>query len=59
LPAVRSQIMGQAWIYLLLTAFIPFLYLINFIFSLVTRKIRWRGATYELISAQQTRILAY
>ena len=59
LPAVRSQIMGQAWIYLLLTAFIPFLYLINFIISLVTRKIRWRGATYELISAQQTRILAY
>jgi ceramide glucosyltransferase len=59
LPAVRSQLMGQAWIYLLLTAVIPFLYLLNFITSLVTRKIRWRGTTYELISPQQTRILAY
>jgi ceramide glucosyltransferase len=59
LPAVRSQLMGQAWIYLLLTAVIPFLYLLNFITSLATRKIRWRGTTYELISPQQTRILAY
>jgi hypothetical protein len=59
LPAVRSQIMGQAWIYLLLTAVIPFLYVVNFLFSLVTRKIRWRGTTYELISPEQTRILAY
>jgi len=59
LPAVRSQLMGQSWIYLLLTAVIPFLYLINFVMSLVTRKIRWRGTTYELVSAGQTRILAY
>lgn len=59
LPAVRSQLMGQAWIYLLLTAVIPFLYLLNFAMSLVTRKIRWRGTTYELISPGQTRILAY
>jgi cellulose synthase/poly-beta-1,6-N-acetylglucosamine synthase-like glycosyltransferase len=59
LPAVRSQLMGQSWIYLLLTAIIPFLYLVNFVMSLVTRKIRWRGTTYELISPQQTRILAY
>jgi len=57
LPAVRSQIMSQAWIYLLLTAIIPFLYLVNFVTSLVTRKIRWRGTTYELISPEQTRIL--
>jgi hypothetical protein len=59
LPAARSQIMGQAWIYLLLTVFIPFLYVVNFVFSLITRKIRWRGATYEVISAEQTHILAY
>jgi ceramide glucosyltransferase len=59
LPAVRSQLMGQAWIYLLLTAVISFLYLVNFVTSLVTRKIRWRGTTYELISPGQTRILAY
>lgn len=57
LPAVRAQIMSQAWIYVLLTLFVPFLYLVNFAFSLVTRKIRWRGAVYELISPQQTKIL--
>src|SRR5271163_3447829 len=59
LPAHRSQIAGQAWIYVLLTVFIPFLYLANFITSLVTRKIRWRGVTYELIAPEQTRILSY
>jgi ceramide glucosyltransferase len=59
LTAARSQIMGQAWIYILLTAFIPFLYVFNFVSSLVTRKMRWRGITYELISPEQTRVLAY
>jgi ceramide glucosyltransferase len=59
LPAHRSQIAGQAWIYVLLTVFIPFLYLVNFISSLVTRKICWRGITYELIAPEQTRIVSY
>jgi hypothetical protein len=57
LPAARSQIMGQAWIYLLLTLFVPFLYVANFVNSLVTRKIRWRGVAYELVSPQQTRVI--
>jgi ceramide glucosyltransferase len=59
LSSVKSQVMGQAWIYLLLPIVIPFLYVVNFVASLVTRKIRWRGTTYELISPEQTRILAY
>jgi ceramide glucosyltransferase len=58
LPGVRSQIMSQAWIYLLLTSLVPFLYLVNFAASLITRKTRWRGITYELVSAQQTHIVA-
>ena len=57
LPGARTQIMGLAWIYLLLTLFVPFLYVANFVNSLVTRKIRWRGLAYELISPQQTRVL--
>lgn len=57
LPGGRSQIMGQAWIYVLLTLFVPFLYTVNFANSLLTRKIRWRGVTYELIGSQQTRIV--
>jgi ceramide glucosyltransferase len=59
LPAYRSQIASQAWIYVLLTIFLPFLYVVNFTASLVTRKIRWRGITYELIAPEQTRILSY
>jgi hypothetical protein len=58
LPSARSQIMSLAWIYMILTVFVPFLYLVNFVASLVTRKIRWRGVRYELISPEQTRILA-
>jgi ceramide glucosyltransferase len=59
LPASRSQIMSQAWMYMALTVFISFLYVVNFVTSMVTRKIRWRGITYELISPDQTHILAY
>ncbi|MGC1414172.1 MAG: glycosyltransferase family 2 protein, partial [Candidatus Acidiferrum sp.] len=59
LPAYKSQIAGQAWIYVLLTVFVPFLYVGNFLTSLITRKIRWRGVTYEVISPEQTRILSY
>jgi ceramide glucosyltransferase len=59
LPAARSQIMGQSWIYILLTILVPFLYVLNFVNSLVTRKIRWRGLVYELISPQQTRIVSF
>ena len=59
LPMYRAQIASRAWIYVLLAALIPFFYLVNFITSVTTRKIRWRGVTYELISPQQTRILAY
>ncbi|MGB8476602.1 MAG: glycosyltransferase family 2 protein [Candidatus Acidiferrum sp.] len=59
LPAYKSQIAGQAWIYVLLVVFMPFLYVVNFLTSLLTRKVRWRGVTYELISPEQTRILSY
>lgn len=59
LPASRAQITRDAWIYIVLNVFLPFLYLVNFVNSLVTRKTRWRGVAYELISPQETRILVY
>jgi hypothetical protein len=58
LPTLKSQVQQQLWIYMLLGVWIPFLYLGNFIVSLVTKKIRWRGIRYELVSSQQTRIIA-
>ena len=57
LPASKAQIMSQAWVNIALPAAIPFLYLVNFAHSLLTRKIRWRNVHYELISANQTRII--
>jgi cellulose synthase/poly-beta-1,6-N-acetylglucosamine synthase-like glycosyltransferase len=57
LPAMKDQIQQQSWIHLLLGVLIPYLYSINFLASAVTRKIRWRGIRYELISAQQTNII--
>jgi ceramide glucosyltransferase len=57
LPASRAQIMSQAWVNIALPAAIPFLYLMNFTHSLITRKLRWRNVRYELISANQTRII--
>jgi ceramide glucosyltransferase len=58
LPASKAQIMSQAWVNIALPAAIPFLYLLNFTHSLITRKIRWRNIHYELISSSQTRILS-
>jgi ceramide glucosyltransferase len=57
LPSLRSQIMSQSWIYILLATVVPFLYLVNFLSCLAGRRIRWRGIEYELISPEQTRVL--
>ena len=57
LPAMKDQIQQQSWIHLLLGVLIPCLYSMNFLVSAVTRKIRWRGIRYELVSAQQTNII--
>jgi len=57
LPAYRSQVNSQAWIYVSIGVLIPFLYLFNFFSSVFSRKIYWRGIRYELISTQETRVL--
>lgn len=58
LPALRSEIMAQSWIYILLSLAVPLLYVVNFFSSLIGRRIRWRGIDYELISPDQTRVLS-
>jgi len=57
LPPLKAQIQQESWIHLVIGVWIPYLYAINFAASAVTRKIRWRGIRYELISPQQTRII--
>ena len=58
LPASRSLLMEQGWIWTVLAVFVPFLYLLNFATSAVTRTLHWRGIRYLLVSPNQTRILA-
>jgi len=58
IPFLRSLIMSQSWIYILLAVLVPFLYLWNFSSSAFGRRIRWRGIDYELISPEQTRVLS-
>lgn len=57
MPSQRAQIMGQSWIYIFVTLLVPFLYFYNFLASLAGRRIRWRGIQYEIVSADQTRVL--
>jgi len=57
LPGWRRQISSLGWIYVLLTLAIPALYVVNFLSSLISRKMRWRGIQYELISPYHTRIV--
>lgn len=58
LPAWKSRLLDQAWIWTLLAAVVPFLYVCNFLASAATRTIRWRGIRYEIVSPTQTRILS-
>jgi cellulose synthase/poly-beta-1,6-N-acetylglucosamine synthase-like glycosyltransferase len=58
LPALRSQIMSQSWIYIVLILFVPFLYLVDFFSTVFGRRIRWRDIDYELISPEHTRVLS-
>jgi hypothetical protein len=45
------------WVWSLMAPIVPFLFSWNFILSLVSKRIRWRGIRYELIAANQVRIL--
>jgi ceramide glucosyltransferase len=57
LPEWKSKLLADGWIWTLLAAVVPFLSLWNTVVALFTRKIRWRGIRYELLSPAQTRIL--
>ena len=58
LPEWREKLLTYGWAWTLLAPLVPFLYLYNSLVAAFTRRITWRGIRYELISPQQTRILA-
>ncbi|MCL6480373.1 MAG: glycosyltransferase [Firmicutes bacterium] len=59
--ALRSEqpnLLQQGWVWTFLAPVVPLLYTWNLLGAAVSRRIRWRGYTYELISPNQTRIVA-
>lgn len=57
LAAWKPQLMRYAWAWTFLAPFAPFLFVVNFATSAFSRRITWRGVSYELISPVQTRIV--
>jgi len=57
LPEWRSTLREWGWVWSLLAPIVPFLYSWNFIISLVSKKVRWRGIRYEMVSPGVTHIL--
>lgn len=57
LPEWKAMLMEWNWAWSLLAPLVPFLYAWNTLAAACTRRIRWRGIGYELLSANRTRIL--
>jgi ceramide glucosyltransferase len=57
LPEWKVRLDKWSWVWPSLAPLVPFLFAWNFMASLATRRIRWRGIRYELISPNATRIL--
>ncbi len=58
LPQWRGPLKKWNWVWMVLAPFVSFLFAWNFIASLLTKRIRWRGIRYELVSPTTTRILS-
>jgi ceramide glucosyltransferase len=57
LPNWKQKLLADGWVWTFLAAVVPFLSLWNSVVALFTRKIRWRGIRYELVSPNQTRVI--
>lgn len=57
LPEWKAQLNQWSWVWALLAPIVPFLFSWNFIVSLLSRRTRWRGIRYELVSPTMTRVL--
>lgn len=57
LPEWKAKLKEWNWVWPALAPFVPFLFSWNFISSLITKRIRWRGIRYELVAPNLTRIL--
>jgi hypothetical protein len=57
MPESKAKLQEWSWVCPVLAPVVPFLFSWNFIASLLTKSIRWRGIRYELVSPNMTRII--
>jgi hypothetical protein len=57
MPEWKEKINEWGWVWPALAPLVPFLFVWNFIMSLVTKRIRWRGVRYELLSPNVTHVI--
>ncbi len=58
LPEWKAQLSQWSWAWPALAPVVPFLFSWNFVSSLLSRRTRWRGVRYELVSPNVTRVLS-
>lgn len=58
LPQYSSELKKQTFPQLTLWAISPTIFLLNSIAALFSRRISWRGITYEMVSARETRVVS-
>jgi cellulose synthase/poly-beta-1,6-N-acetylglucosamine synthase-like glycosyltransferase len=57
MPESKAKLQEWSWVSPVFAPVVPFLFSWNFIASLLTKSIRWRGIRYELVSPNMTRII--
>src|SRR5271156_970876 len=57
MPESKAKLQEWSWVSPVLAPVVPFLFSWNFIASLMTKSIRWRGIRYELVTPNMTLIL--
>jgi ceramide glucosyltransferase len=57
MPQWKGPLKKWGWVWMMLAPIVPFLFAWNFLASLLTKRIQWRGIRYELISPATTHVL--
>lgn len=57
LPEWKAQLNQWGWVWTFLAPIVSFLFAWNFLTSLLSKTIRWRGIRYEMVSPTMTRVL--
>jgi hypothetical protein len=57
MPQWRGPLTKWNWVWMTLAPIVPFLFSWNFICSLLSKRISWRGIRYELVSPMVTHVL--